>query len=331
MSNKISIPKEKLDINLKFYFFLKYLVKLKLSNKQSIELHRLLVEAGDFVFCLQQYKQKITASKLDEFENIVANVDVATQDVFLFALKLYMIKDVLLEAAKLGYIAQQSVLSTYHPLSLSFDKKSLLIPYTMRVNGALLSLIFFDKIVQGENNFMSKDSEVFIQSLSELSKKLSIQGVEPNQIFMLMFSESVNQSIISDAGSDYETRIFNVLTKIGIPAASIKKAHDEQDNSTEYDFLFELNGKQFGIGAKKTLRERYKQFIKTAHTSPIDVTIQITLGLDLNEEKAKTIRQHGTILFVAEEIYNTRPFLQQMDGVFSSADLTLQTLENLAK
>jgi hypothetical protein len=329
--HKINIPKSKLDINLKFYFFLKHLVKLKLSNKQSLDLHGALLEAGDFIFCLEAYKQKITATKLDEFENILASVDSSTQDLFFFSLKLYMIKDVLLEEAKLGYIAQQSVLAQYNQLSLSFDKQSLLTPYTMRVNGALLSLIFFEKIAHGENNFISKNSEVFIQSLADLSKKLILQGVEPNQIFMLMFSESVNQSIISDSGSDYESRIFNVLTKIGIPAPSIKKVHDELDSSTEYDFLFELNGKTFGIGAKKTLRERYKQFIKTSLTSPIDVTIQITLGLDLNEEKAKTIRQHGTILFVAEEIYNARPFLQQMDGVFSSNDLTLQTLENLAK
>jgi hypothetical protein len=77
---------------------------------------------------------------------------------------------------------------------------------------------------------------------------------------------------------------------------------------------------------KKTLRERYKQFIKTALTSKVDVSIEITLGLDLNEGKAETIRSHDTIIFVAEEVYNERPFLQQMQGVYSTADFSLSTL-----
>ena len=79
------------------------------------------------------------------------------------------------------------------------------------------------------------------------------------------------------------------------------------------------------------MRERYKQFIKTALTSKIDVSIEITLGLDLNEEKAKTIRQHGTIIFVADEIYASRLFLQRMDGVFSTKDFNLKTLDKIAK
>ena len=35
--------------------------------------------------------------------------------------------------------------------------------------------------------------------------------------------------------------------------------------------------------------------------SKIDVMIQITLGLDLNEEKAKIINQNGVYLFVADK------------------------------
>jgi hypothetical protein len=46
----------------------------------------------------------------------------------------------------------------------------------------------------------------------------------------------------------------------------------------EFELFFELDGRTYGIGAKRTLRERYKQFIKTSHTSKIDVMIEITLG-----------------------------------------------------
>ena len=85
----------------------------------------------------------------------------------------------------------------------------------------------------------------------------------------------------------------------------------------------------FGIGAKRTLRERYKQFIKTSFTSKIDVSIEITLGLDLNEEKAKTITGHGTYIFVADEVYKTRDFLRKIDKVYSVKDLNLKTLKKL--
>jgi len=63
--------------------------------------------------------------------------------------------------------------------------------------------------------------------------------------------------------------------------------------------------------------------------SKIDVMIQITLGLDLNEEKAKTILKHGVYIFVADEIYQARKFLQELDGVYSVSDLNEKTLKTL--
>ncbi len=147
---------------------------------------------------------------------------------------------------------------------------------------------------------------------------------------MLMFSESVNQSIISSSGSNYEDRILMVLKKIGIEEQTItKNSHDKNYSSTEFDFLFRIDGRSYGIGAKRTLRERYKQFIKAAKMSKIDVMIEITLGLDLNEEKAKTINNNGVYLFVAEEIYDSRDYLQKLKGVYSAKDLNLKTLKSL--
>ncbi len=192
-----------------------------------------------------------------------------------------------------------------------------------------MSLIFFDKLEKQETNFISKNAESFIKSLSEFAVELKNNGVEPNQIFMLMFSESINQSIISDSGTNYEDRILSVLLSIGINENKIKKIHDKDDSSTEFDFFFELDNKTYWIGAKRTLRERYKQFIKTAQMSKIDVMIEITLWLDLNEEKAKSILNHGCYIFVSDEIYKKRKFLQNMTGIFSSRDLTLDTLKKL--
>ena len=210
---------------------------------------------------------------------------------------------------------------------MEYEKISLLKPYKKRVSGALLSLLFFEKIDNSEFNFMSKDSLNYISDLSKKAKKFKKNGLEPNQIFMLMFSESVNQSIISDSGTNYEERIKSVLTNMGIK--NIRKTHDKNDKSTEYDFFFDIDGKTYGIGAKRTLRERYKQFIKTALTSKIDVSIEITIGLDLNLQKAKTIVAHGTYIFVSDEIFQTRDFLKNIDKVYSVKDLNLKTLKEL--
>jgi flagellin-specific chaperone FliS len=57
--------------------------------------------------------------------------------------------------------------------------------------------------------------------------------------------------------------------------------------------------------------------------------IEITLGLDLNYEKAKTITLHNTYLFVSDEIYQAQKFLKDMDKVFSVKDLNLEVLKKL--
>ncbi len=248
-------------------------------------------------------------------------------ELFDFSLRLYQIKDLLLAEAKFSENIDLNQLSNLDPLSLEYDKISVLKPYKTRVSGALLALLFFEKLDNEEVNFMSKDSCDLISDLATKANNLKKQGLESNQIFMLMFSESINQSIISDSGTNYESRILSVLNKIGID--NISKTHDKNDKSTEYDFFFEIDSKTYGIGAKRTLRERYKQFIKTALTSKIDVSIQITIGLDLNEEKAKTIINHGTYIFVSDEIYQTRDFLRKMDKVFSVKELNLKILKKL--
>jgi hypothetical protein len=268
-------------------------------------------------------KQNLIFELLDE---INSNIDLK---LFIFSLKLYMIKDLLLQEAKLKDLLDTSKLQNLDPLSLEYDKITTFSPYSTRVNGALLSLIFFDKLEKGETNLISKDAEEFIIGLSKFAIELKKEGVEPNQIFMLMFSESINQSIISDSGSNYEERILDVLLSIGLEESKIKKIHDKDDSSTEFDFFFELNNRTYGIGAKRTLRERYKQFIKTAQMTQIDVMIEITLGIDLTEEKVRAIRNHNVFLFVANEVYQANKYLQDIEGVYSSKDLILKTLESL--
>jgi UDP-N-acetylglucosamine 4,6-dehydratase len=50
-----------------------------------------------------------------------------------------------------------------------------------------------------------------------------------------------------------------------------KRIHDKFDQSTEYDFYFKIDKISYGIGAKRTLRERYKQFIKTSKKFAVEL------------------------------------------------------------
>jgi len=337
---KIEINKEKFDINLKFYYFLKYLIKVKLSEKQTNDIlttYSLNIKKNNEEILLEIIESinKNTKNDSPKYRLFIETLDEITNEIdlklFIFSLKLYLIKDLLLNEAKIKNLLDISKLENLDPLSLEYDKITTYSPYSTRINGALLSLIFFERLENKETNFISKDAEEFIKNLSDFAIELKNKGVEPNQIFMLMFSESINQSIISDSGTNYEDRILSVLTNIGIKKDKITKVHDKNDSSTEFDFFFELNKLTYGISAKRTLRERYKQFIKTAQMSKIDIMIEITLGLDLNEEKAKAIRNHNVFIFVADEIYKSKEYLKNMEGVFSVKELDLKTLKLLSK
>lgn len=333
---KINIETNKLDINTKFYFFLKYLVKANLTDNQIlklIEYHQIfstnetLNQFKETI--LQQFStttkkgQKQIAYLTDIFIEIQDKNDL---DVFIFSIKLILVKDLLLQEAKIKQAHSMEILKNVNPLSLEYDKITILNPYKTRVNRALLALIFFEKL----NTGFSKETDIFTKNLAIQAQQLIKIGIEPNQIFMLLFNESINQSITSDSGADYENRILSVLISQGINENHIKKIHDKVDKSTEFDLFFELNSKTFGIGAKRTLRERYKQFIKTAQMTPIDVMIEITLGTDLTEEKVKSIVNHDIYLFVADEVYQQFDYLQKTEKVFSCKDLTIETLEKIS-
>lgn len=333
---KIEIKQEKSDINLKFYLFLKYIIKAKLRDLQVnaiLQAYQLFLTSKDLQLfkksVLDDFNQptKISKNQFDNFSEIFAQANTFVDvEVLVFSLKLYLIKDLLLQEAKLKSIYDLDKLKELNPLSLEYDKITVFNPYTTRVNGALLSLTFFESL---DNGFISKTTDEFILSLSKQSQELQKFGLEPNQIFMIIFSESINQSITSHSGTDYENRILSVLVGLGIEKENITKVHDSVDKSTEFDLFFTLNGKTFGIGAKRTLRERYKQFIKTAQMTPVDVMIEITLGTDLTEEKAKSITKHGVFLFVADEIYQNNPYLQEMNMVYSCQTLSLNLLHEL--
>jgi hypothetical protein len=333
--NKIKIKESVFDINLVFYNFLKKITQAKFTDNQVSDLLSIYFSnSKENVETLKELfydyiETKIGRADLSHISDVISEITEDTIDIFLFSLKLNLIKDLLLQEAKIAQTIKTQELEGLNQLSMAYDKVSTQVAYATRISGALLSLLFFEKLEKGETNFISDSTEAFLKSLVKKYTELSKKGVEPNQIFMLLFSESINQSIISSAGTSYEDRIKNILIAMGIPNENIEKTHDNVDTSTEFDFFFEHKKRQYGIGAKRTLRERYKQFIKTVQMSKLDVMIEITLGTDLRENIAKAIRAHGVYLFVADEVYEAKEYLQKIEGIFPASELSLTLLEEL--
>jgi hypothetical protein len=342
---KFQVSKNKQLINYKFYCILKALNSVPKLNDKEVSLlletyyaNKELLKIGKFenlkFLLLKQITEfnKIKNDKLEKFSKLISeNQNKLELEVFIFSLKLIQIKPLLTEEAKLSQLSEVFKLEGVNQLSIKYDNISKTKPYVTRVNGALLSLLFFEKIESGETNFLAETTQSYLNTLCIEYQNLIKNELEPNQIFMLMLSESVNQGIVSDAGASYENRVFNILVNIGIEPETISKVHDVNDKSTEYDFFFNLKGKTFGLSAKRTLRERYKQFIKTSYSSNIDVMLEFTLGLDLTEEKAKSIRQHNVVIIVADEIYNSREYLQCIDGIYPASKLDLNLLYKLSE
>lgn len=334
-SNKLKINDSKFDINLVFYNFLKKITQANFTDNQINDLLKLYYsnsskESVIIKELLYSYvEDNIKRKDLSAITTAIVDISNDNINLFIFALMLISFKKLLLQEANVTQHAILHKLEGLDQLSLEYDKVSTQAAYATRISGALLSLLFFEKLEKGSTNFISSSTTELLANLCKEYKIAFERGVEPNQVFMLLFSESMNQSITSNAGVSYEDRIKSILISIGIPNDDISKIHDATDSSTEFDFFFQLNGRKFGIGAKRTLRERYKQFIKTSHMAKLDIMIEITLGIDLRENIAQSIINHGVYLFVADEIYDKQTYLQKLDGVFPATKLTINTLKSL--
>ncbi len=181
---KLKIENEKLDLNLKFYFFLKYLVKAKLTEAQSYALLEKISlnnhpyeEIINFTNNISRKDKKDALSFLFEQLDPESEIDL---EMFIFGLKLYLCKNMLLQEAKISDIVNIDKLKSLSPLSLGYDKISVYKPYHMRVNGALLALLFFSELENGKTNFMSEGAFDFLKSLSKSAINLKKHGIEPN-------------------------------------------------------------------------------------------------------------------------------------------------------
>lgn len=108
---KIDINQEKMTVNVKFYFFLKYLVKSKIKDKKILKIieyyylfssKKTLNEFKNLVFSEFSTATKSGQEQIALFTDIfVAIQDKNSLDIFIFSIKLLLIKDLLLQEAKI--------------------------------------------------------------------------------------------------------------------------------------------------------------------------------------------------------------------------------------
>ena len=144
---KLKIDHKKLDLNLKFYFLLKYILKAGLTQAQSSDLLEKIslgLSFDEMQKCTEGISKSFKKQEALEllFEQIENEEDL---EMFVFSLKLYTIKDALLAESKMGALINSEKLKDLDPLSINYDKISVQRPYYTRLNGSLISLLFFTK------------------------------------------------------------------------------------------------------------------------------------------------------------------------------------------
>ena len=332
---KINIQSTEYNNNLDFYTMLKLLIQCQLNDRQLINIQNVLISNSEkiandtsLVKTLILDNTSIVRSNTGKYEslnyflNTIESINSKMWCAFLdLAIDLLMVKDLILQESKV-YAANEykkELREISDQLSVEYDMSGLHLPYGQRVISSLLLFAFSD--ITRKSDFILSNSDQIVKNFSTKIKKLTkIYKLNVNNMFHILMDESMNQSIKSDAGSSYESRVSQMLSPI------VEKlnghSHDSKIPSVEYDNTFILNNKLCGVSAKRTLRERYKQNLEDVEKLDVDYMFVITLGIDLNEDKLNNILQkNGIYVVVSQEEYNARSFFNQNSKVISSANL----------
>lgn len=318
--------------NLFFYTVLKTMVKMKLTDGQLIRFQALIKEKREiFKEDIKSFKEMILKSELvgkdtekySELITLIEGVNACNYEMWCdmtdCAIDLMVFKDLIKAEAKAYSNSKYKDIedTIADKLCLKYDTLTLPLPYGQRVVGSLLVYALTDE--ERENEFIMPSSNKAVKSIKDkicnLKEKYEISC---NSMFILIVDECMNQSIKSTAGSSYEERVFHMITTKNI--TDIKShQHDSKMPTVEYDYTFKYKNKLFGISAKRTLRERYKQNHEDVEKLDVDYLILMTLGIDLNEEKANNVlSKKGNYILVSREIYLENKFLKDNDKVYGS-------------
>lgn len=329
--------------SLLFYTILKMLVQCKLSEIKLIRLQEIInserINSIKDAIKLKKYLlsiQDISSFELANRSNYEIFVNTLTEknlDCWKYctdlSVDLLLIKDLILQESR-AYINNQIKKDVYKisdKLSMQYDISNIEIPYGLRVMCSLMSYTVTD--ADRKSEFILTDTNNTLNNIQDKVKTLKEKyHVTANNVYSLIVGESVNQSIVSDAGSSYEAR-FNEMI-LPVVDEVYGHSHDSKIPSVEYDFILTKNGKKIGVSAKRTLRERYKQNFEDIDQLDVDYMLLVTLGTDLNEDKMNNILQREKIyIIVASENYDSKEYLRNNPRVISSKDLTEDKINSI--
>ncbi|WP_163329429.1 hypothetical protein GFV12_08535 (plasmid) [Desulfurobacterium thermolithotrophum] len=339
---KLSIKNLSVDSSVLLgYFFLKEAIKVLKSKKKRHDLRKELFKLIENIDSPDSYRplsqEKMVRNLKTELEDIFsqyeisffttlllintlsADIETLRKHLLVLITSLYFleIKEMILEAKREGLFEKlvfknlgmedytgeeaEEEIPPVKKLQLQYDLVDVIKPYTSRVAIAKFSEQF-EEIFQNLNKLIKEDNqEKFKAEIKETYELLSSQ-------FQNILFESVKQSDTSLSGDNYEARIEDLLLACGIDKEKIQRRVHEEKGGQEHDFLICLNDKRISIGAKRTQRERYKQYRPSEN---IDLSIVFTLGIDLTEDKVKVITEdYNSYIFVADEVYEQKEFLK---------------------
>jgi len=324
--------------NLLFYTILKGLVQSKLTNVELTLLKQLISEQGelDYESMIEFLRTKVVKDTVKKYDNYLNMLNLCTEtnfdmwkDLMILASELLLIKPLLLEESKVyaNKNYENEVSAIKDKLSLQYDLLNLEKPYGQRVMSALL--VYMVTYQDRENEFFLEETGNSVKKIGNLIKDIEDKyGICTDNIFMIIMDESTNQSIISLAGGSYEDRVEGAIRKISSEVTG--HVLDANIPSVEYDYMFKLGGKRYGVSAKRTLRERYKQNFEDVSSLTVDGVFIITLGIDVNAEKLTNILQrHGYYVVVSQEMYERYSYFKNSRRVISSANFDKKHLEQL--
>ena len=339
--NKIIINDAIYRNNLHFYTILKLLLKCNFSDKQLILFQETLLKNSNLkkkedLTKILLSNNGIATENTQKYEDFCLLINTIEQcDVLMWirlidvSIELMFVKGLILEESKIYAKNQYKdlIMNIEDKLSLEYDMSNLNMPYGQRVISSLLVFALTD--IERDNEFLLQTSGKVVKSFSQKLKMLvNNYNINCNNMFSLIMTESMNQSITSDAGQSYESRVSEKLTPI--VDKLFGHSHDSKIPSVEYDFIFNIDNYKCGISAKRTLRERYKQNFEDVEMLDVDFMFLFTLGIDLNEEKLNNILQkHGIYVVVSNEIYETKLYLKNNERVLSSNNLSKKTLKEI--
>lgn len=341
MKTKINISGEIYSNNVDFYSCLKFLLQCGLSEKQLLLVQKTVNEnmsLGYEKLCDMLlddgFVMKSSVSKYDNFNYFVNAIEkdklAMWCDFINVACELFLIKDLILQESKQFAVREykKELTEITDNLSVAYDMSGLHLPYGQRVISALLVYILTD--FKRKNEYFLSASEKSVKAFRKIFKPvIKKYSININNIFQIIMDECMNQSIKSDAGSSYESRVYNTL----MPIVDNLKGHSHDKNipSVEYDNTFTYNGKYCGVSAKRTLRERYKQNFEDVSLLEVDYMIVVTLGIDLNEDKLSNILQkENYFVIVSREQFEAKSYLKSNSKVISSDNIA-RKFEELIK